>query len=293
VPAPSERSAGRRGRRHKRPADRARQAPLRVARRLPGRRIAAVADSGCFAAIALPRDPAPRPAVVTRLRLDARLCEPPPPRRPRTRGRPPVRGARLPGLAERPADPATPRRRVAIDGRHGRAERRLDLASGTALWHHPGMRVPIRRVLVRDPSGEKGPQAFLCTGPRAGPVDVLRRFVRRRRTGTTFEEARRHLGMQSQRRWSDPAVLRTTPAPLGLFSLVTLRAGHLAPERGPAPERVRWHPKPPPTFADALARVRRELWAAQAFAISPDDRTSRKIPADPLDRLLLAACRPP
>ena len=99
--------------------------------------------------------------------------------------------------------------------------------------------------------------------------------------------------MESQRRWSDPAVPRTTPAPLGLFSLVALRAGHLAPERGPAPERVRWHPEPPPTSADALAPVRREPWAARASAISPDDRTPREIPADPLDRLLLAACRPP
>ena len=99
--------------------------------------------------------------------------------------------------------------------------------------------------------------------------------------------------MESQRQWSDPAILRTTPALLGLFSLVTLWASHLATERGPAPERVRWHPEPPPTSADALAPVRREPWAARASAISPDDRTSRKIPVDLLDRLLLAACRPP
>ena len=99
--------------------------------------------------------------------------------------------------------------------------------------------------------------------------------------------------MESQRQWSDLAILRTTPALLGLFSLVTLWASHLATERGPAPKRVRWYPKALPTFSDALALVRRDLWTAQAFAISPDDRTSRKIPADLLDRLLLAACRPP
>jgi hypothetical protein len=150
----------------------------------------------------------------------------------------------------------------------------------------------VRRT-VRDPSGEKEPQAFLCTDPQADPVDILRWFVRRWRTETTFEEARRHLGVESQRQWSDLAILRTTPALLGLFSLVTLWASHLATGRGPAPERVRWYPKPLPTFGDALALVRRDLWTAQAFAISPDDRTSRKIPADLLDRLLLAACRPP
>jgi hypothetical protein len=90
-----------------------------------------------------------------------------------------------------------------------------------------------------------------------------------------------------------PAILRTTPALLGLFSLVTLWASHLAPERGPAPERVRWYPKPLPTFGDALALVRRDLWTAQAFAISPDDRTSRKSPGRSARPLLLAACRPP
>jgi DDE superfamily endonuclease len=292
VLAPSERYAAARGRRHKRLTDWARQALLQVARWLPGRHVVAVADSS-FSAIALLRDLAPHLCVVTRLRLDACLCEPPLPRRPGTMGRPPLKGARLPSLSERLRDPATSWRRVAINGWYGRATRRLDLATGTALWHHPGMRVAIRWVLVRDPSGEKEPQAFLCTDPQADPVDILRWFVRRWRTETTFEEARRHLGVESQRQWSDLAILRTTPALLGLFSLVTLWASHLAAKPGPTPERVRWYPKPLPTFSDALALVRRELWTAQAFVISPDDQTSQKVTADLLDRLLLVACRLP
>jgi hypothetical protein len=146
---------------------------------------------------------------------------------------------------------------------------------------------------VRDPSGEKEPQAFLCTDQQAAPVDVLRWFVRRWRTETTFEEARRHLGMETQRQWSDLAILRTTPAPLGPFSLVTLWAGQLAAERGPVVECVRWHPKPLPTFSDALALIRRELWAAQIPAISPLGRTAQNVPAAPINRLLLVACRPP
>ncbi len=190
-------------------------------------------------------------------------------------------------------DPATCWRRVAIDGWYGRTTRRLDIASGTALWHHPGMRVGIRWVLVRDPSGEKEPQAFLCTDQQAEPADILRWFVRRWRTETTFEEARRHLGMETQRQWSDLAILRATPALLGLFSLVTLWAGQLAAERGPVVECVRWYPKPLPTFSDALALIRRELWAAQISAISPLGRTAQNVPADPIDRLLLVACRPP
>jgi hypothetical protein len=128
VLAPSERSAAERGKRHKKLTDWGRQALLQVARWLPGRRIVAVADSS-FSAIALLRDLAPHLAVVTRLRLDAR---------------PPVKGRRLPSLAERLRDRRTPWRRVAIEGWYGRSTRRLDIASGTALWHHPGMRVAIR-----------------------------------------------------------------------------------------------------------------------------------------------------
>jgi DDE superfamily endonuclease len=292
VLAPSERFAAGRGIRFKKLTDWGRQALLQVARWLPGRRVVAVADSG-FSAIALLRDLAPHLAVVTRLRLDACLCRPPPPRRPKRRGRPPVKGARLPSLADRLCDRRTPWRRVAVDGWYGRATRRLDIASGTALWYRPGMRVAIRWVLVRDPSGEKEPQAFLCTDLGAEPADILRWFVRRWRTETTFEEARRHLGMETQRQWSDLAILRTTPALLGLFSLVTLWASQLAAERGPAIECVRWYPKPLPTFGDALALIRRELWAAQVFGISPADQTAQNARADLIDRLLLVACRPP
>ena len=121
----------------------------------------------------------------------------------------------------------------------------------------------------------------------------MRWFVRRWRTETTFEEARRHLGMETQRQWSDLAILRTTPALLGLFSLVALWAGQLAQERGPAVECVRWYPKPLPTFGDALALIRRELWAAQVSATSPAGRTAQNVQAALVDRLLLVACRPP
>ena len=139
-------------------------------------------------------------------------------------GRPRIKGVRLPSLAERLINPATRWRRTKVDHGYGQSECRLDIASGTALWHHPGMRVPIRWALVRDPEGEKEPQAFLSTDLEADPSSILRWFVRRWRTETTFEEARRHLGVETQRQWSDLAILRTTPALLGLFSLVTLWA---------------------------------------------------------------------
>ena len=292
VLAPSERYAAEQGRRHKKLTDCARQALLQTARWLPGRRVIAVGDSN-FSAIELLRDAGRHLCLISRLRLDAGLYKPVPPRKPGAVGRPPVKGARLPSLKERLESPATRWRKVSIDGWYGRTERRLHIACGTALWHRPGMRVAIRWVLVRDPSGEKEPQAFLCTDLSADPVDILRWFIRRWRVETTFEEARRHLGMETQRQWSDLAILRTTPALLGLFSLVTLWATQLQAAQRLLPECVRWYPKHTATFSGALALVRLELWTSPTFAASRPDRDAPKLSTDVLSRLLLVACRPP
>ncbi len=148
-------------------------------------------------------------------------------------------------------------------------------------------------MLVRDPLGATEPQAFLCTDLQAKPADILGWFVRRWRIETTFEEARRHLGLETQRQWSDLAILRTTPALLGLFSLVTLWATQLHASRGLLPDCVRWYVKPTPTFSDALAWIRHELWTSQTFEFSWDHRNISKVPTDLLDRLMAIACRPP
>ena len=292
VLAPSERYAAAHGQRHKKLTDWARQVLLQTARWLPGRRVVAVADSS-FSAIELLRDAGRHLCLISRLRLDAGLYKPAPPRKLGAIGRPPVKGARLPSLKQRLESPATRWRKISIDGWYGRTERRLHIASGTALWHHPGMQVAIRWVLVRDPSCDKEPQAFLCTDLNADPVDILRWFVRRWRVETTFEEARRHLGMETQRQWSDLAILRTTPALLGLFSLVTLWSTQLHAGQNLLPECVRWYPKHAATFSDALALVRCELWTSPTFAPSQSDRDVPKLSPDVLSRLLLVACRPP
>ncbi len=289
VLAPSERYAAERGRRHKKLTDWARQVLLQTVRWLPGRRVIAVADSS-FSAIELLRDAGRHLCLISRLRLDAALYEPAPPRKPGTTGRPPVKGKRLPSLKQRLADPATCWRRITVDGWYGGTERQLDIASGTALWHHPGMRVPIRWTLVRDPSGEKEPQAFLCTDLDADPVDVLRWFVRRWRVETTFEEARRHLGMQTQRQWSDLAILRTTPALLGLFSLVTLLAAQLTPQARRAVATSAWYRKKRPTFSDTLAVVRREIWREQGLATSRRTSNVRKLPPALRNGITYALC---
>jgi hypothetical protein len=288
--APSERYASKRGRPHKKLTDWGRQVLLQAARWLPGRKIIAVADSS-FAAIELLNAVRRRVCMITRLRLDARLFDPPARRRPGTVGRPRVIGKRQANLAERLVNPKTRWRRLRVSGWYGRGERLVEIVTGTALWHHPGRLVPIRYVLVRDVEGELRPQAFLCTDLDADPLDILRWFVRRWSTEVTFAEVRRHLGVETQRQWSDPAIARTTPALLGLFSLIALWAQHLYGQTTPPlPRAATWYSKPLPTFSDALALVRRQLWATHDFRISAATAEIVQIPQTTFNALIGAAC---
>ena len=106
----------------------------------------------------------------------------------------------------------------------------------------------------------------------------------------TFAEVRRHLGVETQRQWSDPAIARTTPALLGLFSLIALWAHDLYGRTTPPSRAASWYPKPLPTFSDALARVRRELWVNHDFCTSATAAETVKIPQPTIDALISAAC---
>jgi DDE superfamily endonuclease len=292
VLAPSERYARQQHRRHKKLTDWGRQALLQVARWLPNRRIVAVADSS-YAAIDLLKAVRHRLSVVARLRLDARLFQPPPPRRrPGTVGRPRVVGRRLPTLAARLANRRTRWHRLRVTGWYGRTERQIEIISGTAVWSHPGRHVPIRYVLVRDCKKEFRPQAFLCTDLNADPLDILQWFIRRWCTEVTFAEVRRHLGVETQRQWSDQAIARTTPALLGLFSLVTLWANQHCTAELTSPRRASWYPKSLPTFADALAAVRRAMWDAAIFNTSACASDTVKMSRAVLSHLTDLACYP-
>jgi len=165
---------------------------------------------------------------VTRLRLDAALYEPAPPRKPGTVGRPRTKGARLPNLAAVLADAGTRWAEVAVPGWYGEGDRTVEVCSGTAVWRHAGLPVvPIRWVLLRDPQRRFDPQALLCTDPARDPLQIVRWFVRRWRVEVTFREVRDHLGVETQRQWSDRAIARATPCLLALFSLVSLLAARL------------------------------------------------------------------
>jgi len=165
-------------------------------------------------------------------------------------------------------------------------------SAADAAWHIDALRASIRWVLVRDPSGENEPAAFLSTDRDAQPAIILGWFVSRWRVETTFQEVRAHLGVETQRQWSDLAILRTTPALLGLFSLITVWADGLDRDATNAlrPNGAAWYNKSEPTFSDAIAAVRRVLWAPPNLSMSRQPGETITIAVGLLNRVFQTLC---
>jgi hypothetical protein len=275
--APSKRFYAGTSRAPKTLLDWARQAALQIRRWLPDRYIVLVADSA-FAAIEFLAAVRNHVCVVTRLRLDANLFDFPPQKR-KGRGRPPIKGKRLRKLSAILNDPNVAWQRLRVSLWYGRTNRIVEITSGTAIWYRGGVPpVPIRWLLVRDPTGELEPQAFLATDLNVRPCDILAWFVSRWQVEVTFEEVRAHLGVETQRQWSDKAILRTTPVLLGLFSIITLWVHDLSRSKTLKPKTAAWYQKTVPTFSDAIAAIRREIWRHQISFISRPCRDSIEIP---------------
>ncbi len=294
VLAPSERYYQGKKRAHKKLTDWGRQVLRQVRRWLPGRQLVAVADSS-FAVIsllwALSHKLAEPIEVITRLRLDAGLYAPAPPRQPGQRGRSRLKGDRLPTLAQRAAEPKTRWQQLTLPDWYGENQRTIEIVSDTAIWYHSGEPpLPIRWVLIRDPKGKFKTQALLCTDLNVKPEQIVKWFVLRWQLEVTFHEVRDHLGVETQRQWSDLAIARTTPALLGLFSLVSLLA-HTHQRQGKLPGRqTAWYHKTQPTFSDALAIVRQQLWCEIGFQLSGNCHDHTKISSILLERFTEALC---
>jgi hypothetical protein len=291
VLAPSERYARRRRRPYKPLTTWARQLILQVHRWVPARRLVVVGDRA-YAALELLDAVRPVATLVVRLRLDARLFAPPPPRVPGQKGRPRLVGERLPNLTAHRDETQTAWTRLTIARWYGERERPVEICSQTAVWYSTGFPpVPIRWVLIRDPLQQFTTQALLCTDLEADPHQIVSWFILRWQLEVTFHEVRAHLGVETQRQWSDRAIARTTPALLGLFSLVTLLAhDQLHANTAPPLRQATWYAKSLPTFADALALVRRQLWTLTIFPTSPADAELVKVPRALVDHLHSLLC---
>src|ERR687898_742128 len=294
--APSERYAAKRGKPHKKITEWAWQLLLVVRRWYPQREMVAVADRAYASLKLLDRcrklsNPI---TFISRLRLDAALYEPAPPRRPHHIGRPRLKGERLPNLSEVAQDPTTVWKTITIANWYPSSERMVEIASNTAVWYSTGLfAVPLRWVLVRDPKGKFKPQALLCTDLKADPKKILSWFVMRWQLEVTFQEVRRHLGFETQRQWSEMAIRRTTPALMGLFWLITQIAHRRMALSTQVVRRAAWYRKAHPTFSDALALVRKDLWAHATFCGSPSATDTVKVPQAFVERLTDAVCYAP
>lgn len=291
--APSERYYEGKVRPHKKLTDWMRQALLQLRQWLPHRTLVFVADSS-YAVIELLARMTQLPVPITmvvRFRLDAALYEPALSRQPGQLGRSRKKGARLPTLAQVAANRQTRWQRQIVRYWYGELKRTIEITSSTAVWFHSGHpAVPIRWVLVRDPLGKFKTQALLCTNLQASPQQIVEWFVQRWQLEVTLREGREHLGVETQRQWSALAIARTTPALLGLFSLVTVLAHRLAQRGKVLTRRTAWYIKPRPTFSDALAAVRYELWRCPTFHTSQANRDIAKLPTTVLKRFAFALC---
>jgi hypothetical protein len=287
------------GKVHRSPLGWARVFLAKVRRWHPEREIVLVGDGG-YASVELIADAqyregawADRPAtIVTRLRLDASLYHAPSKQPAGKRGPKPKKGERQRSLQERARDGRTRWKTEQVAWYRGQ-QASIQYTTGEALWHTPGADpVPIRWLLVRylDERTQtySQPAALLCSDPSVEPMQILAWFLGRWSIEVTFEEMRACLGFETQRQWADKAILRTTPALFGLFSLVTLMAHRLYPKELPV-QRASWYNKEQATFSDALRAVRAHLWSVEKYNVSPFEPEKVLIPIIMLRTLKRAA----
>jgi DDE superfamily endonuclease len=273
VLCPSERFYAQRGRRQHPVLERAWQSIRLVPRWVPARELVCVADSSCAALawLALVAR-VPRVRVITRLRLDAALYAPPPPRAPGQRGRPRLTGQRRPPLEAVLADEKTPWSTRTVADWYGEGPREVEGTTDTAVWYHAGKPpVAIRWVWMRAPHARLNPQALLATNLEDTCEQMLAWFVCRCTMEVTFEAARAHLGMETQRQWHDRAIARATPALVSLYAVMTLTAPLLIDTGATWGRSTAWYGKTRPTFSDAIAWVRRHLWEHSHFSTSQQE----------------------
>lgn len=291
VLAPHEKSNRAQGKRHKTSIDWVQQMTSQVRRWLPQHPLVLVTDGGLIAVrLGLRCNRYTQPVTfVSRLHLNIRLFDPPAHSQRKNAARV---GPRQDTLDKRLTDPNTPWTQQTLPW-YGGKMRQVEWVSDTALWQTPSEQkfpLPIRWVLVRDPLSKFNAAAFCCTDVTVSPQQIIAWYVRRWNVEVTFEDARAHLGLETQRQWSAPAIARTTPILLALYSLLVLLAHHLTLNQ-PFPVRsAAWYTKSQPTFSDVIALVRRHLWRHLQFPNSQHNTRLVPFPISVLDSLLDSLC---
>jgi len=196
--------------------------------------------------------------LISRMRLDARTFNFP---EKTKKGRKKLIGNRLPTFKMMLKNPSLLWNTLEILW-YGGNIKKVEVATGTCLWYGYGIRpVPIRWVLTRDANTKGEATVLFCTDMDALPITIIESFVNRWQIEVTFEEARRHLGMETQRQWSDNAIDRITPCILASYSIVNLMGLKMIQSKGgniPI-QTSSWYKKEHVTFSDVLAYLRGQI----------------------------------
>lgn len=203
--------------------------------------------------------------LVSRLRLDVALYEFAPTPAKGQRGRRREKGKRAISLKTLANDKSQPWRETEIDW-YGGEKKKVNILSGINLWYSSGEKpLLIRWVLVFDPEKNQA-EAFFSADVKLEPEQIVNWFVLRWNVEVTFFETRAHLGIETQRQWSDKAIARTTPMLMSLFSLICLFTIEMLKNQSlPILSSAWYNKKGEATFADILAFVRRDIWVSRNF----------------------------
>lgn len=208
--------------------------------------------------------------LIARLRLDSRLYAFPIPQVSGKRGRKPIKGKRIPSFKSMLINETQEWTDLEVNW-YGGKKKSIQYVSGINLMYKPNHKpVPIRWVLLRDREGKIQPAPIFSSHIQQDVQSIIEQFVYRFSIEVTFEEVRAHLGVETQRQWSDKAIARSTPLLMGLFSLICLIAYMLKDTVHFFPRSASWYPKNPDeaTFSDIIAYVRRYCWASKYFVNS-------------------------
>lgn len=199
-------------------------------------------------------------SLVSRLKINAGLYDFPPETIPGTRGRKKTKGTKLISFKDMVNIQDIGWQEVMIEG-YGMKKKRLKYITNTSLWGADGfLPIPIRWVLVIDPEGELDPIPLMSTDVMLSAERIIELYIQRWNLEVTFEEVREHLGVETQRQWSDKAIARTTPILLSLYTLVCVIANKLHEERPIEVAQTAWYEKSNATFSDLLTAIRKMLW---------------------------------
>jgi hypothetical protein len=256
-----------------------------IERWFPGR-VVVVCGDGAYATLA--RASLTCAHVTSRMQRNAALFEAPPARIPGQRGRPRKRGPRLPsppGLAAA----ARPEgwKKVTLNLR-GKSAERLVL-SRRVLWYGLLPEHLVLLVIVRDPAGAQPDDFFFTTNLDRTPEWVAEHYAGRWSIEDTFRNVKQFLGGQQPQSWKHQGPERAAGLSLWIYSAtwlwyLTTQGAAVTWKRRP------WYPKKAtPSFADALACLRRTLWHQRIFATSDEPRLTPETAETIIDALARAA----